>query len=262
MIKINKPQHPPVVRFIKTGHAYKGFIKAKIALKNVLSDFTQTPHLFLADYDFKHDYGYKEYQEALLNCQGPKCCFCEKPIQNGQIEHFRPKNGWQQTRGKGNPITKPGYYWLAYNWDNMLLSCGECNHSGQKGNLFPVNGFRATDHTMNHKNENHVIIDPSEEDPSRYISFHKEFPIGIDKNGRGDENIQIFKLKTRADLSFGRAERFQLYATEKLIADLDVPIKNITQARISAARKFLYTAQGSKQPFAGMIRENLKNGLL
>lgn len=262
MIKINKDLDPPIVRFVHAGHPFKGCIKWIVATRSLLLDYNNNPATFQADYKFKHDYGCEDYRRALLKCQGPKCCFCERPIFNGQIEHYRPKNGWQQARGKGNPIVKPGYYWLAYKWDNMLISCSECNHSGQKGNLFPVDGFRATDHTMDYKNEVPTIINPAKEDPSIYISFNKEVPVGIDANGRGDENIAIFKLKDRADLKQCRSERFELYSIQKLIADLDRPIKTITQTKIDEARIFLQVAQSRKQPFAGMIRENIKKGII
>ena len=51
-------------------------------------------------------------------------CQCELPRNDrGDIEHFRPKNG--------------GYWWLAYVFDNYLLSCSVCNRE-RKRDLFPV----------------------------------------------------------------------------------------------------------------------------
>lgn len=51
-----------------------------------------------------------------------KCAYCETSVERFDVEHFRPKRG--------------GYYWLAYSWDNLLLSCPICNVA--KGNNFPT----------------------------------------------------------------------------------------------------------------------------
>ena len=51
-----------------------------------------------------------------------KCAYCETSVEQFDVEHFRPKRG--------------GYYWLAYSWDNLLLSCPICNVA--KGNSFPT----------------------------------------------------------------------------------------------------------------------------
>ena len=51
-----------------------------------------------------------------------KCAYCNQlPVGSPiQVDHFRPKKG---VRG----ITHTGYYWLGYEWTNLLLSCGNCN---------------------------------------------------------------------------------------------------------------------------------------
>ena len=35
-------------------------------------------------------------------------------------------------------IEHPGYFWLAYNWKNLLPSCQNCNTYGGKGVQFPA----------------------------------------------------------------------------------------------------------------------------
>jgi hypothetical protein len=52
-----------------------------------------------------------------------------------QVEHFRPKA--KVTKVK----THPGYYWLGYEWSNLLLACWSCNN--RKRNRFPIAGIRA-----------------------------------------------------------------------------------------------------------------------
>ena len=39
------------------------------------------------------------------------------------VEHYRPKGEVLE----GNLRLRPGYYWLAATWDNLLPSCTDCN---------------------------------------------------------------------------------------------------------------------------------------
>jgi len=52
-----------------------------------------------------------------------------------QVEHYRPKKAVINA----NPA-HTGYYWLAYDWSNLLLSCASCNN--KKRNHFPITGIR------------------------------------------------------------------------------------------------------------------------
>src|SRR5262245_43258183 len=56
-----------------------------------------------------------------------KCAYCESNIISkdaGDVEHFRPKAGVEHGDG-----TRSHYYyaWLAYEWDNLLISCRTCS---------------------------------------------------------------------------------------------------------------------------------------
>lgn len=58
---------------------------------------------------------YTTVKDELSVLYNNKCAFCETDITAGSynhIEHYRPKSI---------------YYWLAYSWDNLLLSCPKCN---------------------------------------------------------------------------------------------------------------------------------------
>lgn len=258
MIQINKPIYPPEVRFVRSGHPKRGQLKWRVAQLSLLADFKKDPTKFTLDkYEFKHDFGRLEYSDALKKCQGNKCCFCEKPVSTADVEHFRPKSAWQQA--KGLPQGKPGYFWLAYSWENMLIACTECNSKKNKGNLFPVNGVRST-FPSDCKTEDKVLINPAEEDPSLFITFRLDVPVGIDTQERGRQNIQIFDLKDRADLIEIRKDRLALYKTSKRILSLAPGIN--TADEIKEARIFIAKANSVKAPFAGMIRENVKNGFL
>lgn len=258
MIKINKPINPPEVRFVHGGHAKKGQLKWRVAYAKLIADFTANPLQFTTgSYSFGEDFGRSKYNAALKKCQGNKCCFCEKPVATADIEHFRPKSAWQQA--KGVAPQKPGYFWLAYSWSNMLIACGDCNSKTNKGNLFPVNGARAV-YPSDCKTEDKILINPTEEDPSNCITFRLDVPVGIDVNGRGNVNIAIFDLKNRGDIVEARRDRLARYMNCKKILSLPAGINS--QQEIKDAKIFMEKAQGTKAPFAGMIRENIKNKLL
>ena len=83
-------------------------------------------------------YGHLDVKAALKVAQSGKCAFCEARVDHvahGDVEHFRPKKGYRQTAS--DSLGLPGYYWLAYEWSNLLFSCQICNQR-HKGNLFPL----------------------------------------------------------------------------------------------------------------------------
>jgi len=75
-----------------------------------------------------------------------KCFYCETKVEQGvtlQVEHFRPKDEVDKIDNNNNK--HDGYYWLGYEWTNLLLSCPLCNQQGAKGNRFPVAWTRANE---------------------------------------------------------------------------------------------------------------------
>lgn len=255
MIKIEKDKYGPTIRYKVQPH--KGRLTWKVAEWKVLSDYRKDPTPFQnGKYNFPSLHKYDQYRKALEGEQGPKCCFCEKPIEGGEIEHFRPKKAWQQNIG--DPLERPGYFWLAYRWSNLLISCRECNQSGRKGNRFPITGIRALHPKNNLELEGKILINPAEEDPSQFISFNEDIPVGVDANGRGDDNIALFELKNRADLKSIRRDKFDLYQTNSLLLKMD----EVNEKAKRKASDILKRATRNKQPFSGMIRANIKKGLL
>lgn len=56
----------------------------------------------------------KKIKTALDKIYHKKCAYCEKSLKdaNRHVEHYRPK---------------VLYFWLAFSWDNLLISCEKCN---------------------------------------------------------------------------------------------------------------------------------------
>ena len=63
-------------------------------------------------------------RQALEKLFHDKCAYCEgKSIGQADwdVEHFRPKGSVAERDDH------PGYYWLAYEWENLYPSCKHCN---------------------------------------------------------------------------------------------------------------------------------------
>ena len=104
---------------------------------------------------------YKGMKAVLFELYNHKCAYCEAPFIRypGDLDHYRPKNRVTDKNGglvhviddHGNRVPHPGYYWLAYDWRNLLPSCNHCNrpNTGSSGAVqgkwdqFPVKGERA-----------------------------------------------------------------------------------------------------------------------
>jgi uncharacterized protein (TIGR02646 family) len=129
-------------------------------------------------------YGDCSVRETLEEAQKGKCCYCECELKGyGDVEHFRPKGGYKQN--KDSNLSKHGYYWLAYFWDNLMLSCQICNQRYKK-NLFPLvdDSKRALKHSDDINKEEPLFINPFLEDPKKYISFENAAIIPINDKGK------------------------------------------------------------------------------
>lgn len=74
-------------------------------------------------------------KHELWEQQKMKCCYCEAHSEcvYHDVEHFRPK----ARANRMNGTVSPGYWWLAWTWENLLFSCQSCNRSAKK-DLFPL----------------------------------------------------------------------------------------------------------------------------
>jgi len=147
-----------------------------------------------------------DVKQVLIDMQDKKCCFCESKITHiayGDVEHFRPKKAVREDDGR---LKRPGYYWLAYTWENLLLSCEICNRR-HKRNKFPIAGKRAKrKETLDQ--ERPLFIDPAgPDDPEALITFTDlGRAVAVDGDKRGETTIKELDLN-RDDLEERRQER-------------------------------------------------------
>jgi len=153
-------------------------------------------------------YGAESVKQALRRAQYHKCCYCEDKkflaTSYGAVEHYRPKGAVQQARGQKKEY--PGYYWLAYDWNNLLFSCTTCNT--KKRDLFPLrdNNARARSHADDIAMEQPFLVNPAVDNPRDHICFREGDPEHLTEIGR--ITIQVLCLR-RQYLDEARRERLE-----------------------------------------------------
>ena len=254
MIRIHKPAAP--TKLIQDGSK-----KAEAHLQ----DYLQNPIAYQTGkkkFNFAQTiYAHSSVKIALITAQHKKCCFCEQLIgEDGDIEHFRPKSAYQQK--SKTALKYPGYYWLAYDWENLYLSCGPCNQRYKK-NLFPIatQKHRAQLNNNDYSLEAPLLINPGQEDPSQHISFRGEIPYAHPKSKQGETTIAILKLD-RPILNQARLNHLetikQLYQIIQLAKDN--PNNLEFQTVSNNAQKFLQDAILDSAEFAAATRCAIADG--
>lgn len=167
-------------------------------------------------------YAAKSVRDSLMKAQNGKCAFCESHFAHvgyGDVEHFRPKAGVRQATG--DKLKRPGYYWLAYSWDNLFVSCQLCNQKF-KGNLFPLRNPKARCLRPSHplSRERPLLVHPEDDNPTAFVTFHGE--TAVPKFGgaapRGRATIATFGLN-RDELRAKRMEVLRRLRDMKFICD-------------------------------------------
>lgn len=203
-------------------------------------------------------YGHRTVRQALIQAQHGKCCFCERLIDtDGDVEHFRPKAATKQSQAE--PMQRPGYYWLAYEWRNLYLACTGCNQR-QKQALFPLENpqQRATHHQQDIQQERPLFIDPGNDEPETLIGFRGEVAYAIAGNPRGEVTIEALKLNGRS-LPEARLQRLQLlkglFQVVQIAADQPQNFK--LQVLAEEAKALLEKARRDESEYAAAARSAL-----
>lgn len=222
-------------------------------MRKINNDFTKTPPKLLGCAK-KHEPEllktknissncYKKSKQRLEKQFHNKCAYCETEYlatSDTWIEHYRPKSE---------------YYWLAYEWSNLIPTCTKCNR--KKKDYFPLinakNKVRKPPllsgkldiskckaDTSPLIDEQPFVLHPKIDNPQEYFDFKIDDNftgikiIGIDKVndsrfGRGDKTIDICDLN-RKILKIDRYRKvisdivIILQKTFRLLQLCDVPL--------------------------------------
>ena len=144
------------------------------------------------------DTAWLKYRHHFAKAQGDgKCAYCETHISSGfkgNVEHYRPKASVTVTilgqrndladkppKKKVKAISYLGYWWLAYDWENWLLSCERCNN--WKGCRFPVKKRLPLTPGVE-KKEDPLLLNPFNDDPASHLRFDEMGGIyGVGRKG-------------------------------------------------------------------------------
>jgi uncharacterized protein (TIGR02646 family) len=139
-----------------------------------------------------------------------KCGYCEKKIElpyDGVIDRFRPHNG---VRDK-NKYFQDLYWWLVFDWDNLVYSCIDCNQ--YKANYFPIKGKRAMSKTDDLANERKLLLSPCIDEPRNHFTFSKG-----EINSETDEGLQTIELLRLNRTSLVNDRNKAIYEIRKIIS--------------------------------------------
>jgi hypothetical protein len=216
------------------------------------------------------------FKSEFAAVQHDRCGYCESNVianHRGDVEHFAPKNDVRQFTGqpgeegvqiphsaslKGRspaPFSDLGYWWLAYDWTNFLLSCVVCNQDW-KGNLFPVREPPVRTNPPNAQaivTERSLLLNPfGPLDPTKHLKFNEDGSVEPRRGSRfGRETIRTVGLH-RVALVQERRD-----ATERAFENVREASRQLEEGVAAANNtgyKDLHRMGQAGRPFAGVVR--------
>lgn len=181
--------------------------------------------------------------DVLSNLYENKCAYCERL--RGfelQIDHYRPR----KKRDKNTDVVynQPGYYWLTYEWSNLLPLCSKCNRA--KSNKFPIHdeSKRVIGHDFSPiESIQHARDLKSLNDFENPLLLHPEYHVNLSRhfkflnNGqirgrtiKGKETIKLIDLD-RFDLRRERVKILKSIAT-KINSCMDTYLDNKNKSQL------------------------------
>ena len=220
---------------------------------------------------------------------GNKCAYCESDfghVTPGDVEHFRPKLEIRTPQGS----IKPGYYWLAGEWENLLTACPKCNRPqknqrlpGQppgiapgKGAQFPLaqetHRLRTPSQAIEDEEQDRLLINPCLDDPEEHLTYTDDGLVLPKPNAhgkpseKGQLSIVVYALqrkllvdrrKTTLNALVDKVDELRVAITDynvyrSLDRAVDVARKKNQIVAIKLAIKKLLAADA---PYLGILRD-------
>jgi len=271
MIKIVKDEAPE--KLIKNGSA-----QTKIDLEEYSNNKTKYNSGESKFEAFSTIYNSDIVRDTLESIQKNKCCYCETKStrSNSDVEHFRPKAAYSSSF-KGNSLY-PGYFWLAYDWDNVFLACQVCNQIF-KNDFFPIEteSTRAQFNNFEIENEVSLFVHPSQDEPEDEIEYRESIPFGKTKKGKitiaylgfgslehGKEfgleyskkhKIRINRLFEEREIFY--QEKAKIYRTIKLLETKELDSEGLQV--LNGLKHIIDNAQNLDSEWSSMIKCAVKN---
>lgn len=207
-------------------------------------------------------YGDSRVRAALEKLFADKCAYCEASGVAGfewDVEHFRPKGRVAEDQHH------PGYYWLAYTWTNLYLSCTFCNQrrkdkprwddpaeaaAAGKVDQFPLeppasrvmgpNGVLTT--------EGRLLLDPCDDQPEDHLSFTpKGMAITRNNSPRAKASIKVYALNRK------RLRDARMLKVHEVFEHIEANV-NAGNDRAKATKAVLEVLSARNKVYAGVVR--------
>lgn len=213
-----------------------------------------------------------KYKVYFVAAQHQKCGFCESDVVSvspGDVEHFRPKKALRELINEGRELPhsskvrdrtqrtlSTGYWWLAYEWTNYLLSCGICNQKWKR-NFFPVADSPRQIPPSKGVQERTMLLNPfSGPDPVNHLEFAANGSVKARRSSRhGKETIRICGLD-RPSLRHTRSERS--VRAHRLAIEVEAARRANNQSRELEKLTRLWDNGRDDRTYAGVVRSVLK----
>jgi uncharacterized protein (TIGR02646 family) len=229
MIKVTRDSLPPAIKvFItKNVRALDGLTavtRSEQELEKAVAFFTNPANYANETKLTKNKFSFTVYKDpdlaaALETMFCNKCAYCESRfghVTPKDVEHFRPKSEIDSGAG----ILRPGYFWLASDWENLFVSCPDCNRArkhvvpGQaaKVKLGKETQFPLSDETRRMRNQGklldeepvRLLLNPCVDLPEDHLAFDDDGLIHarLDTSGvpspKGMISITVYALQRKS----------------------------------------------------------------
>jgi uncharacterized protein (TIGR02646 family) len=215
------------------------------------------------DHQVSDLYSDSRVRSALEKLFADKCAYCETQGVAGfewDVEHFRPKGRVAEDQ------THPGYYWLAYTWANLYLSCTLCNQrrkdkprwddpveaaAAGKVDQFPLDppDSRVADPGGVLADEGRLLIDPCEDEPEDHLSFTpKGLAIGRNNSPKAKASIKVYALNRK------RLRDARLLKVHEVLAFIEALVNTGASDRARATSITLQVLSEPNKVYAGVAR--------
>ena len=214
-----------------------------------------------------------EVKDVLIELFNGKCAYCDSTflhVYSGDVEHFRPKGEIEEA----TPDRKPGYYWLAADWNNLLLSCRNCNQKLKhlvhgatvkrtmgKMNQFPLSApgvyVRAHNHIngINDEEPYRQLLNPCVDRPEEHLEY--DIVAGVIKAKK--DNQGQFSIKGQKSIEVYVLQRMPLVLSrEKVLIDIQAQIQRVKEA-VSNFNQYIDSSDTTKKfYFEKILKRELK----
>jgi uncharacterized protein (TIGR02646 family) len=214
-----------------------------------------------------------EVRTTLEELFNGKCAYCEariKTISHGDIEHYRPKSTVKKKK-KQEGSAYIGYYWLAADWDNLLLSCELCNRKssvvtadGKKISYGKLDQFPLKDeeqHRCTHHDEDvakeapyRLLLNPCIDDPGKHLVFKED---GIVQPAETTPGVESEMGRKSIDV-YGLFRKELVEDRLRLAEDIKVDILNAKFIFDKLTEAILQNNAADVQQYDNLLNMNIK----